>query len=205
LENRERISAVNHLLMYAHPNANSFNHAIVQTIAEEFRKAGKDILLRDLYALHFNPVLAADDFAAIQHGTVLADVKAEQDLIRASDILIVVYPLWWSGLPAMLKGYIDRVFSYGFAYEITEAGGVGLLTGKKVFLVTTMGASREDYEQFGMFRSFDQTIDSGIFRFSGMEVIDHIYYASVPYITDEDRKKMLDNIRSQIREKLLCL
>ena len=55
---------MNHLLIYAHPNPNSFNHAIVQTIAEEFRKAGKDILLRDLYALHFNPVLAADDFTA---------------------------------------------------------------------------------------------------------------------------------------------
>jgi NAD(P)H dehydrogenase (quinone) len=68
-----------------------------------------------------------------------------------------------------------------------------------------MGASQEDYEHFGMFKSFDQVVDSGIFRFSGMEVIDHVYYASVPYITDEDRKKMLDNIRSQIREKLLCL
>ena len=191
--------------MYAHPNPKSFNRAIVQAIVEEYRKAGKDVLLRDLYALNFNPVLSADDLAAVREGSMPADVKTEQGLIRAADILIVVYPLWWSGMPAMLKGYIDRNFSYGFAYEITETGGVGLLTGKKVFLVTTMGASRKDYEQFGMFKSFDQVVDSGIFRFSGMEVIDHVYYASVPYITDEDRKKMLDNIRSQIREKLLCL
>jgi len=148
--------------MYAHPNPKSFNRAIVQAIVEEYRKAGKDVLLRDLYALNFNPVLSADDLAAVREGSMPADVKTEQDLIRAADILIVVYPLWWSGMPAMLKGYIDRIFSYGFAYEITETGGVGLLTGKKVYLITTMGASREDYEQYGMFKSFDQTIDSAV-------------------------------------------
>jgi len=202
---REGRSAMNYLLVYAHPNPKSFNHAIVQTIAAEFKKAGQDMLFRDLYAMHFSPVLAADDFTATQEGSVRDDVREEQEMIRAADVLIVVYPLWWSGMPAMLKGYIDRVFSYGFAYEINENGGVGLLTGKKVFLVTTMGASREDYEQLGMFRSLDQVIDTGIFRFSGMEVIDHRYYPSVPYVTDDDRKRMLEDIGSQIREKLLFL
>jgi len=196
---------MNHLLIYAHPNPKSFNHAIVQTILEEFRKTGKELPLRDLYAMNFSPVLTATDFSAIQNGSVGNDVAAEQELIRAADVLIVVYPLWWSGMPAMLKGYIDRVFSYGFAYEINETGGVGLLTGKKVFLVTTTGASREDYEQLDMYRSFAQTIDSGIFRFSGMEVIDHIYYASVPYVTDEARKTMLEDVRSQVRAKLFSL
>jgi|OpeIllAssembly_1097287.scaffolds.fasta_scaffold88782_2 NAD(P)H dehydrogenase (quinone) len=196
---------MNHLLIYAHPNPKSFNHAIVQTILEEFRKTGKELPLRDLYAMNFSPVLTATDFSAIQNGSVGNDVAAEQELIRAADVLIVVYPLWWSGMPAMLKGYIDRVFSYGFAYEINETGGVGLLTGKKVFLVTTTGASREDYEQLDMYRSFEQTIDSGVFRFSGMEVIDHIYYASVPYVTAEDRKTMLEDVCSQVRAKLLSL
>ena len=196
---------MNHLLIYAHPNPSSFNHAIVEVIIAEFRKAGKELPLRDLYAMHFNPVLAAADFSAIQNGAVCDDVRAEQELIRATDILIVVYPLWWSGMPAMMKGYIDRVFSYGFAYEINETGGVGLLTGKKVFLVTTTGASREDYEQLDMYRSFAQTIDSGIFRFSGMEVIDHIYYASVPYVTVEDRKTMLEDVRARIRTRLFSL
>ena len=196
---------MNHLLIYAHPNPNSFNHAVVQAIIGEFRKAGKELLLRDLYAMHFNPVLAAADFSAIQNGTVCEDVKAEQELIRATDVLIVVYPLWWSGMPAMLKGYIDRVFSYGFAYEINETGGVGLLTGKKVFLVTTTGASQEDYEQLDMHRSFAQTVDSGIFRFSGMKVIDHTSYASVPYVTVEDRKAMLEDIRTRVRAQLFSL
>ena len=196
---------MNHLLIYAHPNPKSFNHAIVQTILEEFRKTGKELPLRDLYAMNFSPVLTATDFSAIQNGSVGNDVAAEQELIRAADVLIVVYPLWWSGMPAMLKGYIDRVFSSGFADEINETGGVGLLTGKKVFLVTTTGASREDYEQLDMYRSFEQTIDSGVFRFSGMEVIDHIYYASVPYVTAEDRKTMLEDVCSQVRAKLLSL
>jgi len=56
-----------------------------------------------------------------------------------------------------------------------------------------------------MHKSFEQTIDSGIFRFSGMEVIDHIYYASVPYVKEKDRKAMLEDVRSQIRAKLFSL
>jgi NAD(P)H dehydrogenase (quinone) len=196
---------MNYLLIYSHPNPKSFNHAIRETIMAEFRNTGTDITLRDLYAINFNPLLTADDFTEIQKGSVRDEVRAEQKLISAADILIVIYPLWWSGMPAMLKGYIDRVFSYGFAYEITESGAVGLLAGKKVFLVTTMGASKEDYQKLDMFRSFDQTVDSGIFRFSGMEVIDHIYYASVPYVTDDDRKKMLAQLSGLVREKLLVL
>jgi len=88
--------------------------------SDEFRKAGKELPLRDLYAMNFSPVLAAADFSAIQNGSVCDDVRAEQEQIRAADVLIVVYPLWWSGMPAMLKGYIDRVFSYGLPMRSTR-------------------------------------------------------------------------------------
>ncbi len=194
---------MNHLLIYAHP-PKQFQPCRGTGHHRGIQESGKELLLRDLYAMHFNPVLAAVIFRD-QNGTVCEDVKAEQELIRATDVLIVVYPLWWSGMPAMLKGYIDRVFSYGFAYEINETSGVGLLTGKKVFLVTTTGASQEDYEQLDMHRSFAQTVDSGIFRFSGMKVIDHTSYASVPYVTVEDRKAMLEDIRTRVRAQLFSL
>lgn len=81
---------MNHLLIYAHPHPKSFNHAIVHVILEEFRKAGKKLLRRDLYAMHFNPVLAASDLLAITNGSVRGDVQLEQELIRAADVLIIV-------------------------------------------------------------------------------------------------------------------
>lgn len=190
------------LIVVAHPNPSSFNHAIVEAIRSELSGPGTETAVRDLYALKFDPVLRPDDLAGVQSGSVREDVRREQELIRSADVVIFVYPLWWSGMPAMLKGYIDRVFSYGFAYEITDRGGKGLLAGKKVFLVTTMGASEEDYRQFGMFQSFGQTVDNGIFRFSGMEVIDHLYFASVPYVSDEERRTMLDDVRRVVQTRL---
>jgi len=118
-------------------------------------------------------------------------------------MLIFIYPLWWSGLPAMLKGYIERVFTEGFAYRMAESGIEGLLNKKKVFLVTTSGASKEDYEESGFFNSMSQVIDTGIFQFCGLELIGHTYLCSVPYATAAERKQMLLDLRTTIREKLL--
>src|ERR1700690_1841729 len=100
---------VKSLIIYAHPNAASFNHAIMETISEELKGSNKDFNVRDLYKIGFNPILSAEDFVAIQNGTVPDDIKTEQNYIRSADTLIFIFPIWWSSMPAMLKGYIDRV------------------------------------------------------------------------------------------------
>ena len=192
-----------YLIVYAHPNQQSFNHAIRETIAEELGNNKREFRVRDLYKSGFNPVLGAEDFAEMQKGSVSPDVRAEQDYIRTADIIVFIYPLWWSGLPAILKGYIDRVFTEGFAYRITETGIEGLLKGKRIFLVTTTGASKKDYEESGSFESMGRVIDIGIFQLCGIDLIEHTYFSSVPYIADSDRKQMLDALRVTVREKLL--
>jgi len=194
---------MNYVIIYAHPNTASFNHAILETISEELKKSNKDLNVRDLYKIGFNPVLSAEDLAAMQHGVVPHDIKTEQDYIRTADTLIVISPIWWSAMPAMLKGYIDRVFSLKFAYDITADGVIGLLKGKKVFIVSTTGASKEDYEKMGAFTMMNQSMDMAIFQFSGMEVIGHKYFSSVPYVSDQDRKQMLEELRLLVRDKVL--
>jgi NAD(P)H dehydrogenase (quinone) len=194
---------MSYLIIYAHPNPGSFNHAIMETVTEELRHHGRGVKIRDLYQMEFNPVLKAEDLANKQEGSVAEDVKEEQDLIRLAEVMIFVYPLWWAGMPAMLKGYIDRVFTEGFAYRITDEGIAGLLDGKKVFLFTTMGASMEDYEGSGFFRSMGQITDTGVFVFCNCEVVGHRYFPSVPYVTDIERKKMLDEVRELIKTRLL--
>jgi len=193
---------MNYVIIYAHPNTASFNHAILETISEELKKSNKDLNVRDLYKIGFNPVLSAEDLAAMQHGVVPHDIKTEQDYIRTADTLIVISPIWWSAMPAMLKGYIDRVFSLKFAYDITADGVIGLLKGKKVFIVSTTGASKEDYEKMGAFTMMNQSMDMAIFQFSGMEVIGHKYFSSVPYVSDQDRKQMLEELRLLVRDKV---
>lgn len=192
-----------YLIVYAHPNPKSFNHAIKEAVVEELSIAGKETSVRDLYALDFNPVLKGEDFIALQKGTVLDDVKEEQEYISSSDIIVFVSPLWWTGLPAILKGYIDRVFSIGFAYAITETGISRLLKDKKALVITTTGTPYDMYEASGMFNSIGQTIDGGIFNFCGVEVIEHKYFTAIPYVTDSDRAKMLEDVRVLVREKLL--
>ena len=188
-----------YLIIYAHPNPASFNHAIMETISEELKKSNKNFAVRDLYKLHFNPVLSADDLAAFQNGEVPHDIKTEQDYIHSADTLIFISPIWWSSMPAMLKGYIDRVFSLKFAYDITVDGVVGLLKGKKAFIVSTTGASEEDLEKMGAFKMMNMSMDMAIFQFSGLEVIGHKYFSAVPYVSNQDRKQMLEELRLLVK------
>ena len=192
-----------YLIVYAHPNPKSFNHAILETISQELQKKKREFTVRDLYRIGFNPVLSTKDLLAIQDGAVPKDIKKEQNYISKADTLIFIFPIWWSAMPAMLKGYIDRVFSLGFAYDITEDEIIGLLKGKKVFIVTTTGASEEDYEKMGAFKMMNMSIDMAIFQFSGMKVIGHKYFSSVPNVSQQDRKKMLKELRLLVKEKLL--
>ncbi len=192
-----------YLIIYTHPNPKSFNHAILETMSEEFKKQKKEFRVRDLYKMAFNPALSIKDLSVMQNGAVPDDIKKEQNYIRRADILVFLYPIWWSAMPAMLKGYIDRVFSLKFAYDITEDGVVGLLKGKKAFIVSTTGASKEDYEKMGAFKMMKMSMDMAIFEFSGMEVIGHKYFSSVPYVSQQDRKKMLKELKLLVKEKLL--
>jgi NAD(P)H dehydrogenase (quinone) len=192
-----------YLIIYAHPNPKSFNHAILEAISGELKKKKKEFKVRDLYKIGFNPALSTRDLAAIEKGEVLKDIKKEQNYISKADTIILVFPIWWSAMPAMLKGYIDRVFSLKFAYDITEDGVTGLLQGKKVFIVSTMGASKEDYEKMGAFKMMNMSMDMAIFQFSGMEVTGHKYFSSVPYVSQQDRKKMLKELKLLVKEKLL--
>lgn len=192
-----------YLILYAHPNPKSFNHAIMETVQAELQKAGKEVSVRDLYAQNFNPVLSANDLAGMMQGQLQPEVKAEQEFVSSAKVIVVIYPLWWSGMPAILKGYIDRVFTEGFAYSIVGPDLKGLLQGRKVLLITTTGAPQEMYEASGMFKSMAQTTGEGIFLFAGMELIEHKYLCAIPYLTDEDRKKMLEEVKGLVQKKLL--
>ncbi|MBF0317489.1 MAG: NAD(P)H-dependent oxidoreductase [Nitrospirae bacterium] len=185
-----------HLVIHTHPNPRSFNHAIKDAFIDELKSNGHEVRLRDLYAIGLDPVLRASDFEAIMGGLVPDDVKTEQDHIRWADIITFIHPIWWSGLPALLKGYIDRVFSLGFAYSMDGHALKGLLHDKKVLILNTTGADRQTYEQSGMLAGITKTIDDGIYRFCAMEVIGHKYLYAVCCVTQEERLTMLAEVRA---------
>lgn len=164
------------LIIYAHPNSNSLNHFFKQTIAETLQQENHEIVIRDLNEINFNPVLSLEDINGQRIGKVANDVKTEQDFITWADRIIFIYPIWWTGMPAIMKGYIDRVFSYGFAYRYDQGVQKGLLTGKKTIIINSHGKSNEEYKAMGMDKALALTSDTGIFTYTGLEIQQHFYF-----------------------------
>lgn len=192
-----------HLIVVAHPNPKSLTSAYVQAIVETSQDAGHEVRLRDLYALGFQPVLGASDFAEFHQGKVPADIAEEQGHIAWADMITFVYPTWWAGMPAMLKGYVDRVFSYGFAYSVAADGSYQqLLKGKKAMLFTNNGTPDAIYEQMGMLDALRLTSDTGVFRFCGVEVVAHKFFGGVAGTTDEVREDYIAQVRQTVAQGL---
>ncbi len=164
-----------HLIIYAHPNETSLNHYIKTKVEQLLKDNKHEVRTRDLYELQLQPVLTLDDMGGQRKGLIAADVKLEQDHISWADSITFIYPIWWTGMPAIMKGYIDRVFSYGFAYRYDQGIQKGLLKGKSAFIINTHGKSEEEYKQIGMDKALSLTSDKGVYTYCGLDVIAHFF------------------------------
>ncbi|MDO3413262.1 NAD(P)H-dependent oxidoreductase [Saccharibacillus sp. CPCC 101409] len=173
-----------HLIVYAHPNTESLNRAILDTTAAALKKQGHEVIVRDLYELDFQPVLKPQDTAAMRVGDTPQDIKTEQELITQADAVTFIYPIWWTGLPAILKGYIDRVFAYNFAYRSGDNGIVKMLSGKKGLIINTHGTPAAIYDRIGMSDALRATATVGILDFVGIESVGHLLFGSIGYLDE---------------------
>lgn len=187
---------MNHLIVYSHPNPKSFNHAILEVYEQALVEQGHEVRVRDLYAMDFNPVLSADDLSMVKQGTSAADVSAEQGHVRWADVVTMICPIWWGGVTSNLRGYIDRVFSVGFAYGFGPGGLKRLLTGKKIVFINTMGESYAAYEKSGMLKSITTTLDDCMSDFTGIEAAAHLFFGSVTVCSPQQRLEMLEEVKA---------
>ncbi|MFD6210302.1 NAD(P)H-dependent oxidoreductase [Peribacillus sp. NPDC060253] len=187
-----------HLVVYAHPYPDSLNHSILETAVHALKKDSHDVVVRDLYALDFQPVLKPEDTAAMKAGKTPDDIKTEQEFITEADVITFIYPIWWTGLPAILKGYVDRVFAFGFAYSAGEEGIIKLLKGKKGLIINTHGTPNEVYDKVGMTAGLKVTSDIGIFDFTGIEPVEHLLFGSIGYLDEDAYKGMLKKVEDTI-------
>ena len=178
-----------HLIIYAHPSENSFSNLLKNEVIRDSHVNGYKTIVRDLYKMNFNPVLTPDDLGQLKSGIIPEDIKIEQDLVNKSDLLTLIFPLWWAGYPAIIKGYIDRVLSYGFAYRANKNGIEGLMGGKKVVLFTSMGNTIAQYEAKNLLGAFRKTLGTEIFEFCGMEVVHHEFFPQIPDASTELKAK----------------
>nr|WP_315026866.1 NAD(P)H-dependent oxidoreductase [uncultured Chryseobacterium sp.] len=192
-----------HLIIYVHPNENSLNHNLLDHITEILRTENQEIRIRDLYALSFDPVLSLQDMQGWYAGQVSDDVKQEQEHISWADQVTFIYPIWWTGLPAVMKGYIDRVFNYGFAYRYDQGIQKGLLKGKKAVIINTHGKSHEEYQQSGMDIALSLTSDHGIFKYSGFEILRHFFFDKADKASTENIMQWKEQITDIYRSSVL--
>jgi len=191
------------LIIYAHPNSGSLNHFFKNTIIESLEKSGQQIVVRDLNEINFNPVLSLQDMQGQRIGQVADDVKIEQDFISWADQIIFIYPIWWTRMPAIMKGYIDRVFSYGFAYRYDQGIQKGLLTGKQTIIINSHGKSNAEYKAMGMDKALTLTSDTGIFNYSGLEIKHHFYFDKADRPSVENVLEWENQLKMLFLEKTL--
>ncbi len=161
------------LVVTAHPQPTSLTQSVAHAMAEELQSAGHEIERADLAAENFNPVFSGADHAAFARGAAVPrDVLAEQARLDRADALVIVYPIYWWSMPAILKGWIDRVFIAGWAFDEGEDGRIDKkLQRLKTHLIAIGGADQRTYARRGYFGAMRLQIDQGIFDFCGAPVL----------------------------------
>lgn len=183
---------MNHLIISAHPSEKSFSNYLANKLDTNSKAYGWNSLWTNLYKTDFNPVLSPTDLQLLKDGETPLDIYSEQQEISNADIISIIYPLWWASFPAVLKGYIDRVLTNGFAYTYGGNGATGLLKDKKVIIHTTMGNTVEEYEQKGLIEAFKRSQGEEVFGFCGMEILGHNFYPQITIADELQRNKYIE-------------
>lgn len=188
------------LVVVAHPNPASFNkNGIVETVVEALKEKNHEIIVRDLYELNFNPVLSGADFGAFAAGTVPTDIQTERDHISWASNIVLVYPVWWIGRPAIMQGYFDRVLGFNFAFTVDENGARGLLKTEKAIVINTAGTPEFIYDAWPDSKQLiSRPVAEGVLGYCGIQNVKQLSFFGIAGSSDEQRATILAEIRSEI-------
>ncbi len=209
---------MNVLIVHAHEEPKSFNGAMKETAVRVLQESGHSVEVSDLYAMQFNPVGGRHDFTrladpdffkygveqtkATEARTFAADVAAEQERLIRADFLIFQFPLWWFGLPAILKGWVDRVFAAGLTYGGGRWYSKGVFRGKRAMLSLTTGGPPNIYSPRGLNGDIDNLlfpIQHGMLYFVGFDVLPPFVAWAVARSSQEQRQEYLRSYTERLR------
>ncbi len=172
------------LAVFCHPMRNSFTGEVLDSFTQGAQDAGHEIEIADLYREEFQPVMQASDYAQFDNLPLPSDVLQEQARFERCDGFSLIFPVWWWSFPAMLKGWIDRVFTAGWAFEITtdtdgrqiEPQG-SLLAERRAVILCCAGGSQAMYNKYGARDALHSQIEVGTMEYCGVkDVTTHILY-----------------------------
>jgi len=211
---------VNVLIVFAHPEGKSLNGSLKELAVDVLNSEGHQVQVSDLYNMKwkavldkydfpermnqefFNPI--AEQFNSVKNDNIPLDIKREMDKVLWADVIIFQFPVWWSNFPAILKGWIDRVFYNGFAFNAVEMKFYkdGLLKGKKGMLSFTTGASRELYTDKGPHGEIEVLVNYFnhlLFEFVGMDALPYFAIFGPDEMSEEERENELNRFEKIIR------
>jgi len=186
------------LLVIGHQRPGSFCHALAAAAREELSAAGHEVIYHDLYQEGFDPVLPQAEIPP--HADVDPAVRRHGDELAAADGYLVVHPNWWGQPPAILKGWIDRVFRQGIAYEFGEEGVIGHLGQKTAVVITTSNTPR-DTEQKLFGDPLENLWKNCVFGFCGVKDFTRRNFESIITSTPQQRAGWLDELRAIVRKR----
>jgi NAD(P)H dehydrogenase (quinone) len=210
---------MNILIVIAHPEPASFSGALKDVAVRELEQMGHQVVVSDLYRMGWNPALGPGDFEGEranqdyldlsreqEHAFATdghsADVEAEQAKVAAADLVLFHFPVWWFSMPAMLKGWVDRVFSRGFAYSTGRKYESGHFKGKKAMLCITTGTASTLYEPNGIDGDLHHVlwpIHNGILAYTGFTVLPPFAAWMPARVSPEERRAYLDAYAARLR------
>jgi len=160
------------LVVFCHPRRDSFTGAVADALIEGLSAAGHEMEFADLYREGFDPVFGAADWTHVAGGGALpAAVRREQVRIERAAGLALVFPVWWWSFPALLKGWVDRVFSPGWAFEFTPERSCGLLANRPTLLLAPAGVRAASFRKYGYEEAMATQLDIGTLGYCGLRDI----------------------------------
>ncbi len=190
-----------HLLIIGHPKKRCFTQSAARVYTTAVKALGHNVVVRDLYRLQFDPVLGEDELPDAVKPAIPSAVRREQRHLTQAGVVAFFYPLWWAFMPAMIKGYFDRVFSCGFAYDFQGDDIVPLLSGKKALIFTSSGASMTDLRRSKQWRAMRVLEEDNMLSLCGIELLDHVHLPSIrPGLTLQAVQKHFDAVRHAVEK-----
>lgn len=191
-----------HAVILAHPGANSFTRYMAHAYEGAIAAKGGSVVVRDLYRIAFNPCLGENEIPWSPHFEVPADVADERALLKDVSVFAFFYPLWLNAPPAILKGYMERIFGMGFAYRRGRGGNEPLLQGRRLVSVSSSGAPMDWINKTGAWQAMRTLFDSHFAAVCGLEVADHVHFGGV---TPGVRADFVERCAAAVQQKALSL
>ncbi len=187
------------LIIFGHPNPDSFNGLILNKIKNKLTEKGYEFIVKNLYDSNFNPMLSMGDFIKMTSKTVSDDVALEHSDIGWAEAIVLIYPVWWSGPPAIVKGWFDRVLTEGFAFTYkTDGSHEGLLKDKQAFIFSTSAMTLEKMNSLGLAKAMEDIAVKGILNYCGITNVTYRNLSEVPETDDLIRNQMLQDVENLI-------